>query len=669
MPLSNGKILNNRYRIETLLGQGGFGAVYKAWDLNLERWRALKENLDASPAAQRQFKREAQILCDLAHPNLPRVIDHFVIPDLSGRSGSAYLVMDFVEGEDLEHMLERNGGPLPEAQVVAWLAQVCDALEYLHSQQPPVIHRDIKPGNIKVTSADKAVLVDFGIAKLFDPNLRTSVGARAYTSGYSPPEQYGRGATDMQSDVYALGATAYHLLTGRLPPDSVDILSGSMAPMRSAHEINATVSPQVSAAIEGAMQINRANRWRSVVEFRAALRPSSRASAPAVAQPAYAHTLPVKSTVLTPTSKERTWLGVIVLSGLGLAGVGLLGLVIWGLSLLFSGGRHTPTPESSQLALSTASRKTELVAVKTTATREALLTAMAETQQALQNLLANTQTALAGNSATQTVIHMLPNLTVTHLPPTDTPIPEEVTLNAHFTDAKGVPTALIPAGEFHMGSNNGEANEKPVHIVYLDAYYIDVDEVTNFRYAQCVETVSCQPPIKKGSYSWESYYENRQFKDYPVISVTWDMAHAYCRWRSGDLPTEAQWEKAARGGLEGMQYPWGNEDPTCQADALNGAQFRQCPQDTVRVGLFSSNGFGLFDMAGNVSEWVIDWYAENYYDNSPHQNPRGSQDGQTRVIRGGSFLDDLLYQRVASRQSNDPRLWWYDVGFRCSRSP
>ena len=133
MPLSPGQVLNNRYRIVSLLGQGGFGAVYYAWDLNLERPRALKENLNASSEAQRQFKREAQMLCDLAHPRLPRVIDHFIIPNPEGGAGSAYLVMDFVEGEDLQQLLDRTGGPLPVEQALTWIGQVCDALIYLHA--------------------------------------------------------------------------------------------------------------------------------------------------------------------------------------------------------------------------------------------------------------------------------------------------------------------------------------------------------------------------------------------------------------------------------------------------------------------------------------------------------------------------------------------------------
>ncbi|MEW5869339.1 MAG: protein kinase [Chloroflexota bacterium] len=271
MSLSPGQILHQRYRIVSLLGQGGFGAVYRAWDLNLEQPCAVKENLDTSPEALRQFKREAQILARLSHPNLPRVVDHFILPGSGTGSGSAYLVMEYIDGEDLQSMLNGRPGPLPLRQVVRWMAQICDALTFLHAQNPPVIHRDIKPANIKITSQGKVMLVDFGIAKLYDPQAGTTVGARAVTPGYSPLEQYGLGKTDARSDVYALGATVYTLLSGLIPPASVDISAGNTPPPIPIHQINPAVSPGVSALIEQAMQLKRDERLESAAQFKAGL--------------------------------------------------------------------------------------------------------------------------------------------------------------------------------------------------------------------------------------------------------------------------------------------------------------------------------------------------------------------------------------------------------------
>jgi serine/threonine protein kinase len=205
------------------------------------------------------------------------VYDYFITSDPASGENVSILVMDLIDGEDLEQMLQNIGGPLPDGKVIIWLDQVCGALEYLHQQNPPVIHRDIKPANIKITPSGNAMLVDFGIAKLYDAQARTTVGARAYTPGYSPPEQYGQGATDAQSDVYALGATAYQLLTGVMPPDSMDIVSGLAAPLLPARQINPIVSVQTSLAIQRALEIHRSKRWVNVEAFRSALRPAQQA--------------------------------------------------------------------------------------------------------------------------------------------------------------------------------------------------------------------------------------------------------------------------------------------------------------------------------------------------------------------------------------------------------
>jgi serine/threonine-protein kinase len=266
MPLSQGQVLNDRYRIVSLLGRGGFGAVYRAWDLNLEGPVALKENLNTTIEAVRQFEREARMLANLHHAGLPYVIDHFTLP-----GQGQYMVMEFIEGQDLQDMLQKNPRGLPEAQVLPWIDQVCDALTYLHSQSPPIIHRDIKPANIKINREGKAVLVDFGIAKVYQPGSKTVLGARAVTQGYSPPEQYGGGTTDARSDVYALGATLYSILTGQVPVDSLQRQLGKALP--APRQINPAISPIVEQAILRAMEPEIQNRFQEIAEFRAALKP------------------------------------------------------------------------------------------------------------------------------------------------------------------------------------------------------------------------------------------------------------------------------------------------------------------------------------------------------------------------------------------------------------
>lgn len=258
--LAPGDTLQGRYLITRLLGKGGMGAVYQAQDTRLgNRSVAVKENFDASAQAQAQFQLEATTLASLSHPNLPRVNDHFIEP-----SGKQYLVMDFVEGQDLQELLDQKG-QLGEAQAVQWIKQVCDALDYLHGQNPPIIHRDIKPANIKITPAGRAMLVDFGIAKQFRAGQKTMAAARAVTSGFSPPEQYGGARTDARSDVYALGATLYCLLTGQAPPDAMDRLSRDrLVPPRQAAP---AASQATESAILAAMALNPPDRPQSVHEF------------------------------------------------------------------------------------------------------------------------------------------------------------------------------------------------------------------------------------------------------------------------------------------------------------------------------------------------------------------------------------------------------------------
>jgi eukaryotic-like serine/threonine-protein kinase len=264
MPLSTGKILNNRYRIVKLLGQGGFGAVYRAWDLNLNAPCALKESLNTTPEAVRQFTLEARLLANLRHVNLPAVIDHFSV-----EGQGQYLVMDFVEGQDLQQMLQRSGGPLPEGQVLAWMLQVCDTLTYLHSQNPPVIHRDIKPANIKITPQGQVKLVDFGIAKQYYHSQKTTLGARAVTPGFSPPEQYGKGGTDARTDVYAVGATLYATLTSHAPKESLDRETGN--PLPAPRTLNPAITISTECAILKALEMAPEHRFQNAADLKAAL--------------------------------------------------------------------------------------------------------------------------------------------------------------------------------------------------------------------------------------------------------------------------------------------------------------------------------------------------------------------------------------------------------------
>jgi formylglycine-generating enzyme required for sulfatase activity len=211
---------------------------------------------------------------------------------------------------------------------------------------------------------------------------------------------------------------------------------------------------------------------------------------------------------------------------------------------------------------------------------------------------------------------------------------------------------LIPAGSFLMGSEEGEADERPLHTVYLDAFYIDSAEVTCARYARFLAETGHPPhPL------WNPEYDRPED---PVVGVSWYDAAAFARWAGKRLPTEAEWEKAARGGVDGRKYPWGDEIDKTKA---NFASFGITP-----VKSFEPYGYGLYDMAGNVGEWCEDWYGDTYYSMSAGENPRGPQRGERKVVRGGAWYNEETGLRIANRYKNAPDAGNFNTGFRCVQS-
>ncbi len=327
-PSGAGRILQNRYHLQSLLGQGGMGAVYRAWDARLEVPVAVKEmvpqpGLDPQTLAhlRAQFRQEALTLARLSHLHLVRVTDFFE------EGGNAYLVMDFVQGQSLADLIAARG-PLPEAQVLEWARQLLDALAYCHRQG--VIHRDIKPQNVIIRPDGKAVLVDFGLVKLWDPrDPRTRTALRGMgTPEYAPPEQYdAAGHTDPRSDLYSLGATLYHALTGQAPPTATARVAHpqSFRPLRA---LAPGVSPRTEAAVLRALELSADARWPDAAEMARALpgpAPSAATVSPGPAASAGASSHPRASPLRGLTlSQKRVLLALaaalaVVLCGLAAA--------------------------------------------------------------------------------------------------------------------------------------------------------------------------------------------------------------------------------------------------------------------------------------------------------------------------------------------------------------
>jgi len=277
-PLKAGLVLRERYKIRRIIGQGGMGSIYLADDLRLEgRSCALKEvehdnslPKDMLQQAREQFLREATVLARLDHPNLPKVSDFF------SEDQRDYLVMDFVPGKDLRTMMNdarQKESFLPERDVLSWAAQLTDALTYMHNQDPPILHRDIKPSNLKLTPSGLIKLVDFGLVKILaSEEMTITILQGRGTALYTPLEQYGgdTGHTDVRSDIYALGATLYHLLTNSPPIEARErfLHPDSLVLPR---QINPNLSARTERGVLWAMSLHPDERPQSVEEFRQAL--------------------------------------------------------------------------------------------------------------------------------------------------------------------------------------------------------------------------------------------------------------------------------------------------------------------------------------------------------------------------------------------------------------
>lgn len=672
MTHKQGEVINNRYRIAKLLGQGGFGAVYRAWDISLDQAIALKENTEISPEAQRQFEREAKILSKLRHPNLPQVTDYFILP-----GKGQYLVMDLVEGEDLQEMLDRLGKPLAEADALRWIIQVCDALAYLHAQNPPVIHRDIKPANIKINPQGKAILVDFGIAKVYQANTDTTLGAQAVTPGFSPQEQYGKGSTDARSDIYALGATLYAILTLNEPPESVQRTLGTALP--APRTLNPTLSRRVELAILKAMQVAPANRFQNMAEFKAALlaalQPAPQPSSPPASvtpPPARPVQPPVASPAPQPIPQRKASrpLGRYVMIG---AAVFVTLICVWiviSLNSAFSGW------SSRRSATQTAQARL----VRATSTRTRLPTIMPTFTIRRPSATSRSATAAPSSKHTATLTPVLattawfPTLTATINSTRATPTALS-DLNTRVSPQDGMLQIAIPAGEFSMGAASDipqvHADEMPEHLIYLDAFWIDQTEVTNAMYAQCVQAGACAAPNNN------PYFYDTARQNHPVVRVSWANAQGYCAWAGRRLPSEAEWEKAGRGS-DRRYYPWGNMGPASERlnfcdqncrDALRDALANDGYAETAPVGSYPAGAspYNVFDMAGNVWEWVADWYSDTYYAISPASNPTGPASGQFRVVRGSNWYSIPQDLRITLRFRYSPTTFLDRLGFRCAQ--
>jgi serine/threonine-protein kinase len=617
-----------RYHILEQLGEGGMATVYKAYDTRLETNVAVKvirtDNLAPSVLEHslKRFEREAKALARLTHPNIVKVTDY------GEYDGKPYLVMPYLPGGTLKLRL---GRPIQWQHAARLLLPIARALDYAHRQN--MIHRDVKPSNILITADSEPMLTDFGIAKILDEENTmelTGSGVTVGTPEYMAPEQVTGKSIDHRADIYALGIVFYEMVTGRRPfladtPVAV-LFKQASAPLPRPRQFVPDLPQIVENILIKALAKNPDERYQDMAAFSVAL--EKLAMGQRVEIPG-AHTTTSsrnKSETARLAPVQRHFQNDLV--GIVMVGVLLLCLLGAATGLIF---------------------KDELLA------------------------------ALSPGNGSTSVPTLVPQATSL---PTPTSFPVDI------VDPMGIPMRLIPDGEFTMGSsadqavlecqkynvdycqNNRFTNEEPVHQVRLDAFYMDIHEVTNANYKACVDARVCKPPQNNSSATRADYYGNSQFDNYPVVYVDWEMARTYCEWRGGHLPTEAQWEKAARG-TSGRIYPWGNDMLRCGLANYNPQKSGLCVGDTTVVGSYADgiSSYGMYDMAGNVWEWTLDWHTDRYDPNWPATNPTGASTGTKRVLRGSSWFDYDFSVRTTFRGKADPALADNYIGLRCARIP
>ncbi len=623
MTLEQGDIVNQRYEILEMLGKGGMGAVYRARDVSLERAVALKVRTPdpngttlGMTQARAQFRREAQVLAHANHPNLPHIYDYFSLED------SEYIIMDLIEGENLHRLIQARGAQ-PEALVLNWARQILDALVYLHANK--FIHRDIKPHNLILASDDRIVLVDFGLVKLFDPNqpstltLLRGVG----TPEYAPLEQYSRevGHTDPRSDIYALGATLYALLTGKTPPD-VHVRLLHPDTMRGARELNPQISFGVESIIEKAMGLYPQQRYQTAQDMLLAFgfSPSRLTDAPRVE-----YLTPTRAATSPPTHAPS------------------LADAPSAAAAVNDEAEPEPAPEA-EVAPPPAERADDLAVSPVKQSTTGMLAARGIPRP---SAVPAAETAL---DKTQ-ILPPRPKLSVS--------IAQGV-LRLQIAIGQHIEFVRVSAGAFQMGSNpqtdrDTQPDELPQIQVELSEYWISKYPITVGQYTIFTNATNRVTP-----------FDFPQKSGHPVVNVSWYDALVFCRWASDltgkqvHLPSEAEWEKAARG-ADGRLYPWGN---TFDAQRLNCAEAKlsgTTPVDGFAAGV---SPCGAWDMAGNVWEWVNDWYKADYYAEQVAQNPQGPETGYYKTLRGGAWFSDRAHVRAADRTHFNPENQYDYVGFR-----
>jgi eukaryotic-like serine/threonine-protein kinase len=710
-----------QYKVLEKIGQGGMAEVYKGLHSALKRYVAIKllgRSLQTEATLNKRFQREAQAVAALRHSNIVQVYD------FGTYGGGHYMVMEYIEGTDLRTEISRRLRqgqtadkvyPFDNEEVLDIVRQVASALDYAHAQG--IVHRDVKPGNILLNTKGEAFLGDFGLVMLQNRLSQSTLGETFGTAEYIAPEQAmdSRAATS-KSDVYSLGCIIYEMVTGHLPFEAESALSLALQHISEAPIPPHAHRPDLPQAVEDVILRGIAKspeaRYATAGKLVEALERAWQASPleteardnrpaqpdaqlmvtpppPNAPPPELAEAFAAAEAKSQEGGKRRRRLPLILIALFIILGA-IGGYLVWsgraealmGISL-----RPTSTATSTATVTTTVTptedAATETVAAEIVAVASSTLPPSPSPTPSPSPSSTPSPSPLLTATATPTE---MPTETPTPIPPTATPTPTPTststptpTLGAGEVLTRTIDSMrmrFVPEGQFMMGASEGDPDasddEKPQHLVELSAFWMDETEVTTDQYKACVAAGACEAPYTR------IMYDNPAKGNHPMTFISWEQAEIYCQWVGDEtgwdvqLPTEAQWEKAASWNptLESKYlYPWG--------DTFD-RSYVQLGSTTAEVGSHpeGASPYGVLDMAGNVREWVADWYDEDYYQDSPTVDPTGPESGRTRVFRGGSYGSVGTAERqlrTTDRQFGYPESTAADrpaksaeLGFRCA---
>ena len=636
-----------KYTISGEIGKGGMGVVYRGQDPFIGRTVAIKtirldivQQAAGKEEALKRFLREAQSAGNLSHPNI------VTIYDVGEDEGLIYIAMEFIDGHSLEDLLKQNKR-FSLDEIVQLFSQIGAALDYAH--QKGIVHRDIKPANILVDQNHKVSIVDFGIARTASSTM-TQTGMFMGTPRYMSPEQISGKKVDNRSDIFSLGAILYELLTQCNPFEGESITTVIYkimhADLRPVSDFNKQLPPGMDGVVKKALSRDADARYQTCRELLDDLKKYSlskgRADTVKENQGKIQETqlleAPEMALALTPTKSRKP---MFVLLGILIIVVA----VVLG-TILFSGRKMVEPVSEGGLA-------------NTPLTTAGAATAVENPPPATPPVVTDVKKNLSGQpQGDKTVVAQTPDgildVEPVHVAPPSTLNKKGFAEQIFFNRTIMV---HIPAGNFTIGSPSGEGNddEHPAHKVHISDFWLGKYEVTFEQFDFFCRETKRKLPLDEG---WGR--GNR-----PVIKVSWDDAQAYCQWLSKKtgkkfrLPSEAEWEKAAR-----EKYPWGASafmvNKVNMTGKIDGFLY------TAPVGSFplGESHYGVLDMAGNVWEWVADWYNARYYKVSEASDPQGPASGTHRVVRGGCWKNGPELIRSANRSSENPDQRLNIVGFR-----